>query len=99
MKLLKGWRLIALIGIILLFLARVYFAFEKQENIEKQKNMIEELSRQQLQDRIDNPPEFEIISDSTMDNLEKQQAELDSIGRELEKNRKKFEEQMKKLNK
>lgn len=99
MKRLKGWRLIALIGMILLFAARVYFAFEKEKNIEKQNRMIEELSRQQLQDRIDNPPKFEIISDSTMDNLEKQQAKLDSIGRELEESRKKFEEQMKKLNK
>lgn len=99
MKRLKGWRLVALIGIILLFAARVYFAFEKQENIEKQNRMIDELSRQQMQDRLDNPPKFEIISDSTMKNLEKQQAELDSIGKALEENRKKFEEQMKKLNK
>ncbi len=95
----KKWRLFAIAGLVIIFAARVYVSFKERERIEEQKQMIEDLSRQQLEERVKKNTAIQINTEEILGDPDKKQAELDSIGKKLRKDHKRFKEKMKHLNK
>ena len=68
---------------------------QEKELIEKQQELIDDLSRQQLDERIKNEKPLKIDSKEIFNDLGEQKARLDSIGKELKESHEKFKEQFK----
>ncbi len=88
-------RIIPLIVIVFLVGARIYFSFQERERIERQQELIDDLSRQQREERIKNDEPLQIDNKELFNDLDEQKARLDSIGKELNESHKKFKEQFK----
>ena len=95
----KKWRIVALIGVILLFAVRMYNAKRQEDNREQQKQLMYELSEQQMRERQKADTLLKINTDQIFEGLDEQKRKLDSMRVKLEENQLKFQEQMKDLEK
>ena len=90
----KKRRIIPLIIILLLIGARIYFSYQEKERIEKQQELIDEISRRQLEERNKAADSLQYINDWLIEDLNKQKSRLGSIGRELKKSHENFKKQL-----
>jgi len=90
----KNRRILIAVFIVLLIGARIYFSYQEKERIEKQQELIDEISRQQLEERNKAADSLQYINDWLIEDLNKQKSRLDSIGRELKKSHENFKKQL-----
>ncbi len=92
----KKWHIFLIVGVALLFVARIYVSKQQAENRKAQQEMINDLARQQAEERAKDTLNISVITDSLSESLDAQKARLDSIGEELKKRQKEFNKKMKK---
>lgn len=92
----KKWHIFLIVGVVLLFVARIYVSKQQAENRKAQQEVINDLARQQAEERAKDTLNISVITDSLSESLDAQKARLDSIGEELKKRQKEFNKKMKK---